>query len=181
MNRKYKYAFRIVYNSIRFIAKSITSQGRIHASFGQLVSCGASIIEEKKGMIYLQNRNQIESGTMLHSVGGTIRLNGVYLNRNCTIVSMQSIEIDRGVTIGPNVCIFDHDHNTCLNHDKGDDYLCAPIYIGENVWIGANTTILKGVSIGKNAIIAAGASVVKDVPENTIVGGVPAKVIKERK
>jgi acetyltransferase-like isoleucine patch superfamily enzyme len=53
-----------------------------------------------------------------------------------------------------------------------------PIHIGKKVWLGANVTILQGVTIGENAIVAAGAVVTKDVPANAIVGGVPAKVIK---
>ena len=58
--------------------------------------------------------------------------------------------------------------------------LKAKVIINEYVWIGSNATILKGVNIGRGAIIAAGAVVNKDVPEYTIVGGVPAKTIKKR-
>ena len=54
----------------------------------------------------------------------------------------------------------------------------APIVLGRNVWVGSNSTILAGVTIGDNAVVAAGAVVTKDVPDNVIVGGVPAKVIR---
>ncbi len=57
--------------------------------------------------------------------------------------------------------------------------LCAPIHIGNRVWIGAGAIITRGVTIGDGAVIAAGAVVTKDVEENTIVGGVPAKLIKK--
>ena len=69
-----------------------------------------------------------------------------------------------------------------LDHDfmpeKRGNMTGKPIVIGKNVWIGANVTVLGGVTIGDNAIVAAGAVVTKDVPENTIVGGIPTKVIK---
>ena len=57
--------------------------------------------------------------------------------------------------------------------------LPAPIVIGDKVWIGANATVLPGVTIGKGAIVAAGAVVTRDVPPNTIVAGVPARVVRE--
>ena len=59
--------------------------------------------------------------------------------------------------------------------------IAKPVTIGNDVWIGANCTILPGVNIGNNVVIAAGAVVTKDVPDNCVVGGVPAKVIKEIK
>jgi acetyltransferase-like isoleucine patch superfamily enzyme len=53
-----------------------------------------------------------------------------------------------------------------------------PIFIKQNAWIGANVTLLPGVTIGENAVVAAGAVVSKDVPDNAVVGGIPAKIIK---
>jgi len=68
--------------------------------------------------------------------------------------------------------------NHCLDPAHRKDVIPAPVHIGRDVWIGANAVILPGVTIGDGAVIAAGAVVTKDVPENTVAGGVPAKVIK---
>jgi len=81
-----------------------------------------------------------------------------------------------GALIGHNVVL------ATLNHDqnpaKRGTLHPAPITIGKNVWIGSNAVILAGVTVGDGAIIAAGAVVTKNVPPNTVVGGVPAKIIK---
>ncbi len=87
-----------------------------------------------------------------------------------------------GITIGDN-CLIGHNCTICtVNHSKDPDHrgdmTCTPVKIGNKVWIGANVTILPGVTIGDGAIIAAGAVVTKDVAANTIVGGIPAKFIK---
>jgi acetyltransferase-like isoleucine patch superfamily enzyme len=68
------------------------------------------------------------------------------------------------------------DHN--LNPEKRSNMIPAPIHIGKNVWIGSNSTICKGVTIGAGAVIAAGSVVTKDIPPNTVYGGVPARLIK---
>ena len=68
--------------------------------------------------------------------------------------------------------------NLGFSPEKRHDLYPAPIHIGENVWIGANVTVVGGVTIGNHAIIAAGAVVTKDVPENAVAAGVPAKAIR---
>ena len=93
-----------------------------------------------------------------------------------------TITIGNYVHTGVNVMImaFNHGFYTKDIPTKEQDYMDAPIVIEDDVWIGAGSIILAGVTIGKGAIIAAGAVVNKDVPAYTIVGGVPAKVIKYR-
>lgn len=83
---------------------------------------------------------------------------------------------DEGALIGHNVVLATINHD--LDPAKRQSMSYAPIHIGKNVWIGANATVLAGVTIGDGAVVAAGAVVTKDVTPNTVVGGVPAKVIK---
>lgn len=90
---------------------------------------------------------------------------GVFINRNSIIMARKNITIADGVTIGPNVCVYDHDHDLC---NRGG-YLTADVTIKQNVWIGANVTILKGVTINENSVVSAGCIVTKDVPENSIL------------
>ena len=100
----------------------------------------------------------------------------VFINSCCQFQDQGGIYIDDGALIGHSVVI------ATLNHDMAPEHRLnlhhAPVHIGKRVWIGAHATILPGVDIGDNAVIAAGAVVTKDVPEDSIVGGVPARIIK---
>lgn len=101
----------------------------------------------------------------------------VFFNSGVKIQDQGGVTIEDGALIGHNAVIATLDHS--LNPNRRGNLLPAPIHIGKNVWIGANVTICKGVSIGDGAVIAAGAVVTKDVPANTVYGGVPAKEIKK--
>lgn len=100
----------------------------------------------------------------------------VFINMGCKFQDQVGIYIGDGTLIGHNVVL------ATLNHAKSPKdrgtMIPAPIRIGKHVWIGSNSTILPGVTIGDGAIVAAGAVVSKDVPENTIVGGVPATILR---
>lgn len=101
----------------------------------------------------------------------------VFINTGCRFQDQGGIRIGDGTLIGHNVVL------ATLNHDMDPEQRKwmhpAPIIIGKRVWIGANATVVPGVSIGDNAVVAAGAVVTKDVPADTVVGGVPARVLKK--
>ena len=100
----------------------------------------------------------------------------VFINACCHFQDHGGITLGDGCLIGHNVVFATLNHGIAPD-DRASMYP-APIRLGKNVWVGSNSTILRGVTIGDNAIIAAGSVVTKDVTGNTIVGGVPAKCIR---
>ncbi len=100
----------------------------------------------------------------------------VFINAGCKFQDQGGITIGDRALIGHNVVLATLNHDT--DPEKRADMHPAPITIGHDVWIGANATVLPGVTIGEGAIIAAGAVVTRDVPAYTIVGGIPAKIIR---
>lgn len=102
---------------------------------------------------------------------------GTYINRNTFIDASQSIIIGRQCAIGPNCYITDHDHQfDGVTPPLEQPLVSKPTKICDRVWIGANVTILKGVTIGNYAVIGAGSVVTKDIPAEAIAVGIPAKV-----
>lgn len=101
----------------------------------------------------------------------------VFINHGCSFLDLGGITIEDKVLIGPQVKLVTENHP--LNPEVRTGLIPQPILIRKNAWIGAGATILPGVTIGENAVVAAGAVVNKDVPNNTVVGGIPAKILKE--
>ena len=107
-------------------------------------------------------------------------LSKFYLNAGCHLLG--DIEIGDNVMIGPQSIFWGRDHGTKLGIPMNEQsHSSEKILIEDDVWIGANVTILKNVTVKKGAIIAAGAVVTKNVSSNTIVGGIPAEFIGKRK
>jgi acetyltransferase-like isoleucine patch superfamily enzyme len=114
------------------------------------------------GEIYIGHNTSLNTQVILNAdVGGKI-----YISNDCLI--------------GPKV-IFrtaNHKFEKISNRKKGAGHTFGDIFVGKNVWIGANVTILAGVKIGENSVVAAGAVVNRDIPKNCLAVGVPAKVKK---
>lgn len=100
----------------------------------------------------------------------------VFINSGCRFQDQGGVTIGDDSLIGHNEVLATLDHD--VHPDRRADMHPAPIVIGRKVWIGANATILKGVTIGDGAIVAAGAVVTKDVPADSIVVGAPARVVR---
>jgi acetyltransferase-like isoleucine patch superfamily enzyme len=100
----------------------------------------------------------------------------VFINFDCVFLDLGGITIEDNVLIAPKVSLLSEGHPVSPNERQS--LVPGHIHIRKNAWIGAGATILPGVTIGENAVVAAGAVVSKDVPANTVVGGIPAKTIK---
>ena len=100
----------------------------------------------------------------------------VFINHACSFLDIGGITIEDDVQIGPRVNLTSENHP--INPEDRKTLLLSPVVIKRNAWIGAGATILPGVTVGENAVVAAGAVVSRDVPMNTVVAGIPAKIVK---
>ena len=167
MNRNVLLRFRRIKNIVRFGYLQIVSRGRLVAMKAQYSSGQSAYKIFGGGQIFLGQACCIEEGTLLQTTDGHIQLGaGVYINRNCTIVSHENIIVGDHATIGPNVCIYDHDHN--YRATEGG-IISTPVVIGKRVWIGAGSIILRGTKIGDDCVIASGSVVKGEIPAATVV------------
>lgn len=143
-----------------------------------------------RGRCHVKNRGKIVAGKNLSIVGSPIKVSlntefkdsriivgdNVFINYGVDLGASQLIEIGNNVKIGPLTNIIDNNYHLV---DSNDSLTSSPVSIRDNVWIGRGCTILKGVTIGGNSVIATGSVVTKDVPANVLVGGTPAKFIRQ--
>jgi acetyltransferase-like isoleucine patch superfamily enzyme len=99
------------------------------------------------------------------------------INHACSFLDLVGITIEDNAMIAPRVNLSSENHPISIESRK--TLPAGHIHIKQNAWIGANATILPGVTIGENSVVAAGSVVSKDVPDNCVVGGIPAKIIKK--
>ncbi len=105
--------------------------------------------------------------------------NNFYTNHNVTILDAAKVTFGDNVFIGPN-CVFSTSGHAIDAKQRADGLeIALPITIGDDVWIGANVSVLPGVTIGSNTVIGAGSTVNKDIPSGVIAAGSPCKVIRK--
>ncbi|MFD1957704.1 acyltransferase [Paenibacillus thailandensis] len=171
-------------------ATAIVSRLKGYAVFGK-VQPSISALPRVKGKVYVNKYGELKVGKRLKVIGrpwGTqltvvkgAKLtigDDVLINAGVGIAANQEVYIGNNVKIGPRTSIFDSVYHAVEPADEGKD-LRKKITIHDNAWIGTGALILPGVTIGKNAVVAAGSTVTRDVPANTLVAGTPAKPIRE--
>lgn len=181
--RKIKHNLVLIKTKILFKYKKIDS-GKGNLLFGKFIlynygkvkigdDCKIlSRTKEYQNYIYPVSLSVMTKDTFIE-IGSGVELVG------CFFRIRYGLKIGSKTVIAPGVRIIDHDHDTNPKKRHENIFPGKEIVIGENVWIGYDSTILKGVNIGDGAIVAAGSTVTKDVKSNTLVGGIPAKKIKE--
>lgn len=166
------------------IGHGLTLKGGDCISIGDKTGLGKGgyLFAWKGRMVELQGSNEIRVATPYIKIGERVWI-GDYFN----IHALNGIEIGNDVLTGKWITILDNDHGKIsfdnLKRSPGERMLFSKgkILIGDDVWIGDKVTILSGVTIGKGAVVAANAVVTKDVPPYSVVGGIPAKIIKSFK
>jgi maltose O-acetyltransferase len=123
--------------------------------------------------IYIESNFRCAYGYNIH-VGENF-----YANFDCTILDGCSVTIGKNCMMGPGVHIYTNTHPIHARERVTGIEFAKPVVIGDNVWIGGRAVINPGVTIGNNVVIASGSVVIKDVPDNVVVGGNPAKIIKK--
>lgn len=192
MNRSLKSILKKAinfFNNIRFRNK-LTIVGKV--DFGYTSNILLSHGSTKKDIV-IKNRGRMYA-TLVSKFGGKIIFEeNVKIGYGSVIACISTIRIGKGTAIAHNVTIIDNNNHPTHPEDRKMMYNApwdsplrnwnysssAPIKIGENVWVGTGSRLHKGITVGDNSIIAANAMVTKDVPENCIVAGNPAKVVKE--
>jgi maltose O-acetyltransferase len=123
--------------------------------------------------------NSVVCPPFLCEYGKTISIgNNTYINMGVTMLDNAPITIGNNVLIGPGTQFYTPTHSLDYKRRKKWEFQCRPIVVQDDVWIGGNVVICQGVTVGARSVIAAGSVVTKNVEQDTLVGGIPAKFIK---
>ena len=160
--------YKILYGSRIQMAKINSLKGRIEIDLFSDAKCRIGNFLMTAGPFYIKCTDKAEI-----TIG-----DNCFFNHNCSLTAAENIVIGNQCMFANNFVVVDHDH------DRKDgkilkELVSAPVKIGNNVWCGANVTVLNGVTIGDGAVIAAGSVVNRDVAAYSVVAGVPARKISK--
>lgn len=158
--------------------QNLQVRGKLGLSSGGVVKIGQNVRIVNDSRF---NRAGINHPTQLVAAPGAVLMIGDNVGiSGASIYSVNSISIGNFALLGVNCHIYDHDFHPLNFLDRRNSGHCKsePIVIEDDVWLCANVTVLKGITIGARSVIAAGSIVTSDIPSDSLAGGVPAKVIR---
>lgn len=160
--------FRAIISLFINLKNKIFFQGKYKANMLQSFGPGFRVhMSGKDSKIEIGKKTVTRAGMQLRVEGGTLKIgNQCFFNTNMNITCVDEVTIGDYCQFANNIVIVDHDHD--YKQGINPELVSSPIHIGNNVWVGANAVILRGVTIGDNSVIAAGSVVRKEVPANTV-------------
>ena len=166
LRRQWFFIQQRIFGVLSFLLLDNQSSGRLRAALLRLN--GASIGKR----CFVRGSLQMQEGF------GIVLGDDVFINSGCCFDLSAPVVIGSRAQLAYQVTLVTGGHAIGTHENRAGKHCPVPIHIGEGVWIGARATVLPGVTIGAGAVIAAGALVTKDVPADTLVGGVPARFIR---
>ena len=170
--------FKIILGVITLMLYKVLYPLRITLKGLPKINSGFSMAIQKKSTLQIEKgfRGRDRIAFRIYNGGSVTIGENTFFNDGCQINCRKNVTIGKNVLLGQNVMIFDHDHDYRNNIQE---FICKDVKIGDNVWIGANCIILRGVEIGDNCIIGAGTIVTKSVKSNVIMYQLRSNRIKE--
>ena len=180
MRRQFNNLVSVAFTFVKFCLMKLFLGSSFH--FHPIERFSPNVVTEfnRGSHVTIGKMVRVHSGCKIKARKGSVLTleDGVKLNYNCILACHESISIGAGTVFGPSVYVYDHDHDfhRPLREDR---YVSAPVVIGKNCWIGANTVILRGTTIGDNCVIGAGCVVRGEIPDNTVLVQRRENIIKE--
>ena len=171
-----KLALRLAWLKLRF-------RGRLRTDGIAFVGPGVKLEIGRDARLYLGRWSWIGHGCKIRAHEGEVRIGAkTVLGQECTISAFQHISIGRECIVADRVMLIDFDHGVVETERpiREQGIYKRDVRVGHNVWVGYGACFLRGVTVGDNAIVGTNSVVTRDVPENAVVGGVPARLLRMR-
>lgn len=170
MRRTLNNIFSVIYTLVRFIFVKLFHFDSFRFSLIERFSPNVIFEMNHGAKASIGKKVRVHSGSKIKvRKGASLTLEqGVKINYNCIIACHKEIIVGTGTQFGPSVYLYDHDHDYRVGIED-DKYVEAPIIIGKNCWIGANTVILRGTKLGDNCVVGAGSVIKGEFPANSVI------------
>lgn len=167
MNKYIKALFCVPFAGIKYVILKIENGGRFHAAFPAIMSPMTEVTVDGKSELHIAKKLKMHNGAKIRvRKGGKLEIGKNFgMSNGCVVTAYDHIKIGDNVMLGPNVLIYDQDHDYRAEGGVAAmKFKTTPVVIGNNVWIGANTLILRGTTIGDNSVVGGGDSHQRRVP-----------------